>query len=425
MSDAAKAAALDGNGPAVDYFRVDEGLWGRFDLVPDMAALTLRLGNRWQYYTSRYETPAFRDQGNNPERDDTAWTFPDEIYVDNLYLDLDKVFDSNLSFRIGRQNVILGNGMVLLEGTTYDQDRSMYFDGIVATYENESDTLKLLALYNTYKDSKTSFEIVDQERSTYRRLRRGDQWVLGPYWTHRFMPAINTDLYYLYVDVNDDYPAAAEPIERNHDWLDENARLNIVGARAFGDPHELIGYSLEAAHEFGSRSTQNVDFSGNMADLRLIFRSPKGTVLSPQLTLQYLYLSGDDTGSAGEFEGWHPAFAEYAMWREELLANLFNANWTNMNQYRTTLDIVLLEGLTLRGSWAYLQADDGRVPVGAAGAGGAGAGDDIGHVISGFLDYALNANVSFAIEAAEFFPGNYFADGHNCEWLRVQTMVRF
>jgi len=42
------------------------------------------------------------------------------------------------------------------------------------TYETEEDTLRLLALYNTYKDR----TVVINDR--HRRLRRGDTLVLGP-----------------------------------------------------------------------------------------------------------------------------------------------------------------------------------------------------------------------------------------------------
>lgn len=228
-------------GPAVEYLRVRERVWGCFDIDAD-TMLMLRLTNRWHYFSSHWQDPNNQDAGYPPGmKSGNTWEFPDEVVFDQLYLNMANVFDSDWSIRLGRQDVVLGNGMVLLEGTPYDQGRTIYFDGIVATLETESDTLKLLALYNEYKDP---FMIINDQN---RALRNGDTLVLGAYWTHRMSETFNADLYYLFADVNDDRDTTAD---RKH-APDQNTRLNIAGVRVFGKPTLQTAYSVEFAQQFG------------------------------------------------------------------------------------------------------------------------------------------------------------------------------
>ena len=284
----------------------------------------------------------------------------------------------------------------------------------------------MLALYNSYKDG-TVF-INDQNR----RLRRGDSWIFGPYWTHRFNDSFNTDLYYLYTEIDDDFENTDE---RNHP-SDENAELHIAGIRVFGAPHPQIDYSVEFAQQFGDwmpGQNAEADFEGRMVDARLDLKAAEGTPLKPVLQLEYTYLSGDDPGTANEYEGWHPAYAEYPIWREELLPILFNGNWTNLNQVRTALGTQLLgqtrctKAVNLLLAWSYLWADEGDFGgfAGGAPAASSGGGDEIGHLYSAFLDILVNDSLSFALEAAEFRPGNHWGAGESSEWLRFQTVFRF
>ncbi len=391
------------NGPAVEYLRVRERVWGCFDLAEN-ACVNVRLVNRWHSYSSMV--------GNNSAQDGSRWTFPDEVVVDQLNLTISDIMDGKWSMVIGRQDIVLGNGMVMLEGTPYDQGRTIYFDGITAKYQDDCNTLTLLALYNEYKDT-TAF-INDQNR----RLRRGDTYVFGGYWTHNFNQNINTDLYYLWIDIDDDDDATAE---REHP-ADENAVLSVAGVRVFGSPDPQLDYSIEIAKQFGDFQEAEADMTGMMIDARLTLKAEEGTALSPSLDLEYTKLTGDDPASADEFEGWHPVFAEYPIWREELLPILFNGNWSNLSQYRAALNLTLADNdtysLKVQASVAQLLADYGEA--------GTGGGDTIGQLYSGFVDVAMKKTpISFALELAQFEPGDYYDDGHTAEWIRFQTYYKF
>jgi len=390
--------SLPEEGPAIEYARFRERFWANY-AWNDKLSLNTRLAHRWQKMSSNIGNP--NDQGP------ATWEWEDELVVDSLNVQINQVFDSSWNLTLGRQDVMFGNGMVFLEGSPYDQGRTIYFDGVHAMMKGEKDTLSLFAFYNDYRDRYLA--IGDEER----RLRRGDVFTTGLYWTRNWNKAVNTDLYTIYADFDDQYPNSAEPVEYNHP-LDENASIYTTGVRIFGDLHEQVSYSAEFAKQGGHVQATN-DATGSMADLRLMLRADEDTALKPELNFLVTYLSGDDLDSE-EYEGWHPMFSEYPIWREELRAIMTNAHWTNFTQYRSELVLHLNDRWRVQANYAYLKAVENN---------GTGDGDEIGHLISGFVDYKMNQNWSFAFEAASFMPGDYFADGESSEWVRFMTMYSF
>jgi len=399
-------------GPAYRYLRVRTRLWGTVAFGESMK-LNARLVNRSHHVFSR--------PGENNDGPGT-WEFPDEVILDLMNIQLSNIADSDWSLTLGRQEFPLGSGMVFLEGTPYDQGRTIYFDGLSAVMKKEKDTLKLFAFYNNYKDK---FAFIDDQN---RRLSRGDIFTTGAYWTHGFKPSLNTDLYYIYANVNDTRPTLGgfDGIERNFPYAgpppqsDADALIHTAGVRLFGAMHEQVDYSLEYACQDGEYNRSS-DLTGDLLDARLTLKAPKGTRFSPSLLLQYTSWSGDDPDSANEFEGWDPLFAGYPIFREELLPILFNGNWTNMDQYRLEARASAGPCWKFAAAYAYLRADYGNL----ANAAGGGGGDSIGHLVSAFVDYAPTTWLKFAVEVAHFFTNSYWDGGDDSTWARFQTIVEF
>ena len=411
-------------GPPWQFLEVRERVRGCFELN-EKTKLQLRLVNRWKDYSSR--------PGENSDHDGSTApplypgppvehkTFPDELIFDNLFLDFANVADSNWSLRIGRQDIMFGNGMVLLEGTPLDDSRTIYFDGVVANYGSEADSLSLFGFHNRYEDGAVLGG--DQDRALHSADRTGG----GVYWTHNFDQAFNSDLYYIYADLDDnqeDWTAAAP--------RDSNAEIHYVGARLFGSPHENVDYSLEACKQFGraaekmfsssggytSISNFGADLSGAMLDARLTLKCPAETTMDPKLMLQYTFLSGDDLDSVDENEGWQPVFDSYPKWRDELFGwGVFGGfQWTNLSQFRTEVALSLTESIRFSTAWALVNADE---------RGGTGRGDTYGNLFTAFLDYQVTDAWVVKLEASEFRPGDRYADGRSSEWLRFETVYSF
>jgi len=411
------------NGPAVEYMRVRERIWGCFDLWPD-THLKLRLVNRWHRFSSAPWDPnnqAYRytdDEGTN------TWQFPDEVIFDQLFLDMQDVTnvgDGSLSLRIGRQDIVFGNGMVWLEGTPFDQGRTIYFDGVRTTYQTEADKLDFVLVRNGYKDN---WGVIANDRE--RTLRPADFWAAGAYWTHAFKDErLNSDLYYFYVDLNQD---GLDRVPRNWYSLYEDAEIHIAGVRVFGSATSQLDYSLEYARQFGNVGAHSQrDLAGQMVDARLTMKAAEGTPGNPALSVEYTYFSGDDPSDSRQYEGWYPVFNAYPIWREELIPILLNGRWTNLHQLRTALTCELSKRVRWTGVWAILRADYGENNMDPyfLDPANAGNGDGIGHLLTTFLDIDLTNALVVRLEGSWFRPGDYWNEGHNSEWIRCELVYTF
>ncbi len=388
------------SGPDVQWLRVRTRLWMDYALS-DKIRFDLRLAHRWHHVSSHFLDP------NN--QDTTTWRFPDEVIFDQLKITVDDVGGLPLRLTIGRQDLILGRGMIVLEGTAYDQGRGIYFDGLRGTWQQGNTTVDLFGFYS----SKTDDFIVINDRN--RLLRRGDTLLTGIYWTEKINPAFNTDLYYMYNQIRDDFVVIGDGVR-------DDVRLHITGGRIFGKPHDLIDYSAEFAVQRGKLRQTDRDMKGMMSDLRLGFLLPGNLPFSPKLNLQYTWMRGEDK-TANTYKGWHPVAAEYPIWREELMPIANRGNWTNLHNYRLEAILQLHDKVRWTNAGSLLRADT------VAGYndpfGNPRRGKTMGQLYSSFLDYSATKKWTLRLEAALLKPGSYYASDNSAHWLRLESYYRF
>ena len=386
-------------GPAVEYLRVRTRAWMRLEM-PEGISLNVRFVNRSHKVSSHFNDP--NDNGA------ATWEFPDEVVLDLLNIHFADLLVSGLSLTLGRQELGFGNGMLLAEGTPYDQGRTVYHDGAVLRYKTEADVVTLFSFYNEWKDRLVF--INDQNR----RLRSGDIFTLGAYWTHNFEARLNVDAYYMYNDVHDDYPDSRESCERNHP-TDANLSLHTVGGRIFGRLNDNFDYSLEIARQ-GGRNNQGRHNQGMMVDARLRYHLPQEIMFTPSLGFELLSLTGDKSDTR-KSEGWNSLMTECPLWREELLPIMYNGVWTNLNMYRGDVVLKLTKKLTFTGALAALVANETDFS--------SGGGHYLGTLFSAFLDYKLFDNLALSAEAAHFKAGDYYVNGQDSVWGRIQAKITF
>lgn len=386
-------------GPAIEYLRVRTRVWGRLEM-PEGISLNVRFVNRVHKVSSH--------MGDPNDNDAATWEFPDEVVLDLLNVHFADLFGSDFSLTLGRQELGFGNGMLLSEGTPYDQGRTVYHDGAVLRYQTETDTVTVFSFYNEWKDRLVF--INDQNR----RLRSGDIFTFGTYWTHRIDAKLNVDLYYMFNDVDDDFPDSRESCERNHP-VDTNLSLHTVGGRVFGRLNDNYDYSVELARQ-GGRNNEGARNQGMMLDARLRYHLPPETMFKPTVGLELLSLTGDKSDTR-KSEGWNSLMMECPLWREELLTIMNNGVWTNLNMYRGDVVLNLTEKVKLTGVLSALFANESDF--------GSGGGHYLGTLFSAFIDYKLLDNLTLSAEAAHFKAGDYYANGQDSVWARVQAMLTF
>jgi len=389
-----QAPGVNDNNNATQFMRVDTRVWGTFEFGPD-SSLYVRLANQFRVYGSR--------EGDN-NADAATYEFGDEIIVDNLYVDLHHVLGSDWSLRLGRQDFIMGSGMILLEGTPGDESRSIYMDGVLATWETEASALKLFAFYNDARDRAGA--ISDEERA----LRVGDTTIVGLDYTQRINDALSGELYAISSNIDE---AIAQ--DANANPLD--GQLRIGGIRLFGGSAPW-DYSVEYARQFGQYDG-NRDFDGSMLEARIGVAFPDAK-LAPKVSLRYTSLSGDDAGSDGDYEGWCPALGGmYPTWREELTVyhfmNPMPAYWSDLDRISAQIALQLTEKVRLTTAYDVMNADEDD----------ANGDDHYGDVVSAFLDVKVLDNLDVAVEYARHFAGDRYDNGQDGDWTRLQAIYRF
>ena len=396
-------------GPAVQYLRFRTRLWTDLTLGEDVS-IRLRLVNRSQYFTSNTSNP------NNIHRGGATWQFPDEVILDLAEIEFRRLAGiEGLSLNVGRLNFGFGNGLIFSEGTPHDQARTSYYDGARLRYKDDVDDLSILVLYNTWKDRAT----VLNDRN--RRLRAGDIFTAGVYWTRKQSAAFNFDLYYFFDDIDDDKPNQAE---RRYP-ADMNRSLHTAGARIFGSPESLdfLEYSVEGALQLGNNA-DNRPHQANMLDARLLFHLPDAVPCNSSIGLAYTHFSGDRT-STRKGEGWIPVWSACPIWAENLIPLAWNSFWSNLNMYQLDLNCKPTEALSfkLRTAACYAAHASGAAAIGSGPC--TGGGNFYGLLTSLFADYKFNDHLSFSAEFSHMSMGDYYRDGHDPNWLQLQILWTF
>ena len=446
-------------GPDVYFYRMRTRPWLKLNFDEDIYVYT-RLVSDWRDYGSREPQSApWVANDNNPSMPNSA-RWPDELIFDNIYLHWGKIAGTPISLRVGRQDMfgldgkpVIGNGMVVMDGTPYDGSRTGYFDGARLMYDTETDHVNLFAFYSKHRSDDVLPIIHDREHM----LRDGDDaWLAGLDWKHVFTSAFNVEAYYLYgsSDISNPLTATSDLHNRktflNYTVTGTAYTTHIVGARLYGRPDvaKWFDYSLEYARQYGEINDRtNIgksDCSGDMYDARMGFRlaelingTPKanaeGKIPSAglwdlTLNLEFTQFGGDDP-STSRYEGWIPTWTAYPIWMEELSTYINGgAVWSNFRQYRAELVMKPMSKLTVTPSYAYLQAVEEGTPFGR-GVPYAGNGDSIGHLFSVFGTYQITPAWRATLGYNYFIPGDFFNDStHDPEpghWFRLETTYRF
>ncbi len=387
---------------ATEYFRVRTRVHGAMDIGSDMT-INLSIANRFHYVTTSPGRP-----NNNGS---STWEFPDEAYVDAANIVYRNLLDGRLSLTAGRQSIGFGNGMIVAEGTPFDQGRSVYFDGLSMKYDYGDGKATMFVFYDQWKDG--SVFINDRNRA----LRSGNVFTAGIYWTHKAMEELNFDLYYVFNDLDDRHPAVPE---RAHP-ADASVSMHTVGARVFGKCFAMMDYGLEAAGQFG-RDADGDSLAASMADARLAFHLADESSLKPVLGLELTRFSGDDPGT-GRNEGWNPLLSQCPLWGEELMPIMLNGMWSNLNMAGAKFTCNVAKDCDVA-----LYATDYMADERGAAVGGnlqTGGGRHVGLLSGACVTYKFLENFSVQGYLSHFMAGNYFGNGHDSNWFRLELNYKF
>ncbi len=401
-----------------DYFRFRARIWAAITPVKDVS-LNARLATEPREWLEQ--------AGCTPYKGHTGldWT---EGVMDSLNLQWKNLLDQPATLTVGRQDILLGDGWLVGEGTPNDGSWTLFLDSARLTYE--------------LKEQHTVFEVIGIAQNAY-----ADGWLPTLNNQNRVLTeqnengaifsvanssrrAANLTGYFIYK--HDDRVTS----------LGDNADIYTVGGRLSGLLGEHWKYSAEGAYQFGWKQDLNigkntpVPVAGNPLANRTLdaygFNS-KLTWLAKdksnnQLHLAFEFLTGDKPGSQNDemFDilwGRVPRWSEIGLYSAAPEARIGQQG--NVIRFGPGWSITPLKNLDFSAAYYALFAVE-SVPTREASASLFSNSDNFrGHFVQAVLKYKFNAHLSGHLLGECLFPGNFYANSEPISFLRAEMTATF
>jgi hypothetical protein len=329
-----------------------------------------------------------------------------EFFVDNFYIK-GKPFSIPLTITAGRQNIMLGEGFVVMDGHPLDGSRSIYFNALRMDF-SPARGHNLTAFYSYQPVTDTWMPVLnDRSQPLIEQPEEG----FGLYYTGE-LGRKGLEVYLIRKIIR---ATEGRPIHSLFDTFGSRWTLPL------GQGYSLTG---EAAYQGGSYGDFDRSAFGGYAHLDLSL--PEGSPLPGVLTLGGLFLSGDDPDTEN-MEGWDPLFSRWPKWSESFIYTLIPeyggrvAYWSNLASLYSTVNLRLGSAAALLLTYHRLSAHRRRKAEGFF-----GTGRTRGDLFITKLNLKLTTHLTAHILWERFIPGNYYWEGADrYHWFRIEMMVLF
>jgi hypothetical protein len=327
-----------------------------------------------------------------------------EVTFDNLNIKWKEFLGLPLTWTVGRQDIILGDGWLVLDGTPLDGSRTIYFDAVRGTYEFKDikTTVDAIYLNNSSKENRwiEPFNYHVENRVISETKDQGTiLWV-----SNKQNSKMNVDGYFIWREANKATSTGY------------NAEIYAPGVRISGDLDDHWKYRAELAQESGHT---NFSTDHTYADLcALGFNSRLAYFLKDELNnnfrLSFEYESGDDPDTKSTNEKFDPLWGRWPQF-SEAQANIDameNLPGLTTNQYRVGpgWSINPTKKLEFAADYYLLFAPENS---NAGQPNFSNNGNFRGQLMTMLLKYQINAHLSGHGLAEFYFPGNYYSSLSN------------
>ena len=394
----------------------------------------LSLGEHFRLFSRFTDEPRWNVTPQNTR----ACTFPDEVILDNLYLEGLALFDGALDFRFGRQDMwekgrnLYGLDHVFMDGTPGDGSRTVYTDMARATWHvTEESQLDGFVLY----DSDRNKLRWGTGRARNRSLNglggndpEMDEFGAGLVWGSN-MGGPDAVPYQLFTVFKKEYSYHRKGVK--HPGKD----LTAIGARIRPRVSEDLSFDFEGISEVGE--TSDGRFCNAWSGFAGVDYHPHvDWGFSPRAKLSFHYMSGDKNAARedGGHGAWDPLWGRGVNDSELFLygTHYGAAWWSNMSYLKATLmaDFGRYHSLSLCTGPMFAAEEDG---LGHADRGGGDFKGLLSQARYGFPLLVAPKNASgmkrfeiFGHLLAEFFnPGDYYDSRRPSWFVRWQIDFKF
>lgn len=389
-------------------------IWGAYHLNDQISA-SARLIWEGRHYqdpnSSSWRAPGFEQ-----------W-YSGGVLFDQLAVDFKHIGGSPLSLKLGRQDIILGHGWLVLDGSPIDGSRTIYLDAARATYTAETLGTTLDLIY------------IDQSADTGRFPQslngnvedQTEQHETGVILYARNQSLIqDTDLdgYFIYKHNRPNRTLGSIRVNNGAPFPSPSDAGDIYAAGLRADAKLTPNWTLraEGAYEWGTRNRRDLDALGFNSRLTYSFND----TLNNQLHADFEYLSGDDPDSSDD-QAFDPLWGRWPQWSELMIyqwplesrvgeaTNLQRLNIGWIAQVHPTTQLLL--------DYHAMWADEQNTRTTAQRVNISGEGDFRGHLFTAWLKTKLDKHISGHLVAEYLAPGDYYADNRRDESFFVRAEV--
>jgi len=328
-----------------------------------------------------------------------------EVFFDQLNVRWRNPRGLPLTVTFGRQDMMLGEGFLIMDGGPLDGSRSGYFNGLRLDYALKNKN-NLTFFFVRQPRADTLLPVVnDKEQAMVEQEEQG----FGFYYSGR----TNGTGLEAYLFRKDAFTFGPLP----------GGALHVAGGRIAHPFNARLSLTAEAALQLGTRGQERRRGLGGYFHLDRTsgWRFP----LPALLTLGGIYLSGDDPTSS-RHEGWDMAFSRWPKWSDSLIYLMAKetrvADWTNFISLYGQLLFEPAEKVKLSLAWHRLAAPERWATSALL----AGSGKNRGGLFIAKITYDVSKNLAGRLIWEYFKPGNFYAAGADpYHWVQFELFFRF
>lgn len=405
-----KTITKDAPNHEYEYTRFRGRLWGTFNVTEDVEV------------NARFQWEAF----NSYEPEAAEGTTRSQGLFDNLNVKFKNLFDKQATLTVGRQDIFLGDGWLVADGTPFDGSLTGFFDAIRYTYNcEESPTTADFIYIHNEANPDAWLHPINEPTPKFWNAEQDESGAIA-YFTNKSVENTDISPYFMY--------KKAESQPQIHGTY--NAELYTPGLRVAHKVDENWRWRAEAAYQFGY--TDKAD-PGNDSQVRAWGANSAvqyfvNDPMNNNFRLQYEYLSGDEPGTK-KYEGFDTLWGRWARWSDlyadttGLEQNGRLADYSNLHRIGPGWSISPCDKFTLDTDYALLFADQSMNTT-APGVNPQNFSENgffRGQLLTSVLTYKLNKHVSGHLQGELYFPGNYYSSDRTSvvSFLRYQLVLTF
>jgi hypothetical protein len=312
------------------------------------------------------------------------------------YLELGDIGGTSFDLRLGRQELVFGNEMLLGDLDFYN---GINHDGARAGWQYKKWTLDVFYIEN-FDDAlagTTGVTVFPTSNGS------NDSNLYGAYATFKGPKVIGFDAYGLLLNNNED--ALGVPVVPGSSFSGFREERWTYGGRVYNKRDSNWDWWAEFAWQTGEYETggvtTDISATGLEGELAYQFRKAK---IKPRVHLRYSTFTGDDDDT-DESEAFNPMFQD------------FHGRYGKFDLFRATNVDVIQVGVSWAGkedrhkfgvNYLMLTSNEEALNGGTPGGSAAITEDDLGDELDLYYKYAYSKNVDIMAAIASFSPGDQF-----------------